>query len=267
MPTESFPFDESMHRHLTTFCQVQGGNSWARKIWQELADSQPNNALWQTTRDEVIVETSVMEGDWELAIVALKRLVSKNFNQPRYMVELEAAVGAWHMSAEDTIALWVDVVDQNPKARILQDRLWKACDQLKRPELIVDLWENLVEAHPLELTLYDRLSLACKLAGSSRDAVRIWEGLVEGPSGYFFSFPLYQALRERGNIHEAVLVWQRRVTKDPLEGYIKELKNALGHGNSTVDEAFEVWNELLTQHPGHRTTKSCFELAYTELRA
>jgi hypothetical protein len=151
----------------------------------------------------------------------------------------------------------------------LQDQLWEACCQLKHPELVVDLWEKLVEAQPQEMTLYDRLSSACKLAGSSRDPVRVWEGLVErnpGPSGYLFSFPLYQAFLERGDIRQAILVCQRRVMKDPLEGDIKELKKALGHGDITVDEAFVVWNELLTQYPRHRTIKSCYELAYLKTR-
>jgi tetratricopeptide (TPR) repeat protein len=264
---EHFPSNASLLGHLTTFCQLKGGNSLAGKVWKELVDSQPTNALWKTARDEVIVETCITKGDWESAIVALKRLVTKNSNQPSYMVELEAAFRACHMSAEDRIAVWAEFVDQNPRAGVLQDQLWKACYQLNHPDLVVNQWEKLVEAHPKEMTLYDRLSSACKLPGSSRDPVRVWEGLVErnpGPSGYLFSFPLDQALLESGDIRQAILVCRRRIMKVPLEPDIEQLKKALGQ--VTVDEAFVVWNELLTQYPRHMTIKSCFELAYIKTR-
>jgi hypothetical protein len=239
--TEMFPLQEWPHQHLTAACQSKGGDVLAREIWRQLCLTQPNNTVFKTRYSECIARMYLVEGKLDWAIILQGRLASQNLKERRYMVELTNTIRKGYRSYKERAAAWENQVDRYPWIPYFQDMLSKAAiEHLKQPDLIVDMWERLVEKYPQQQTLHDRLSSACKLTGCSQEAIDVWEGLVDRAAAHVeieFFWPLKQSVQEKGDPNEAILLWKRRVAKQPgMELWLRELRLAEQSNLSSVDE-------------------------------
>jgi hypothetical protein len=161
------------------------------------------------------------------------------------MVELAGIIQGGYRSPEQRAGAWANLVDRYPWIPYFQEMLSKAAtEHLEHPDLIVGMWEKMVEKYPREKTLHERLSSACMLTGCSREEIDVWEGIVDRAAAHEeieFFWPLKHAVQEKGDSIDAILLWKRRVAKQPgMEWWLRELRLAVQSSLSSVDEGSPV---------------------------